>query len=92
LVTPAALSSVFALAARSLVIVPSHDGGTNVIAGRGTIVEFSYGQASFHRHLAQNPGALVVTSPQLALDLDTSLDLIRAEALPAGRWLRDHRR
>jgi 2-phospho-L-lactate guanylyltransferase len=90
LITPGALRTLFALAERKLVLVPAHDGGTNIIAGSGTTIRFSYGQASFHRHLAANPGAQVVTNPELALDLDTSLDLARAAALPAGRWLRDY--
>ncbi|MEA2003126.1 MAG: 2-phospho-L-lactate guanylyltransferase [Actinomycetota bacterium] len=92
LITPTGLSTVFALAERNLVIVPSHDGGTNVIAGKGTAVSFSYGPASFHRHLARYPQARIVTSPELGLDLDTGLDLTRAAALPAGRWLRDYLR
>ncbi len=92
LVTPAALSTVFSLAERDTVIVPSHDGGTNVIAGRGTAVSFSYGEASFHRHLALHPRARIVTSPELGLDLDTGLDLTRAAGLPAGNWLRDYLR
>lgn len=87
LVTPAALGAVFALAAKSVVMVPAHDGGTNVIAGRGTAVRFSYGQGSFHRHLAAYPNARVVSNPQLALDLDTVRDLTRATIDPAGKWL-----
>lgn len=87
LVTPAALGKVFALAAKSVVMVPAHDGGTNVIAGRGTAVRFAYGQGSFQRHLAGYPNAHVLTNPQLALDLDTVRDLARAAIDPAGRWL-----
>jgi 2-phospho-L-lactate guanylyltransferase len=87
LVTPAALSAVFAMAAKNVVMVPAHDGGTNVIAGRGTAVKFAYGQGSFHRHLAGYPSARVLTNPQLALDLDTIRDLTRATIDPAGRWL-----
>jgi 2-phospho-L-lactate guanylyltransferase len=87
LVTPAALGAVFSLASKSVVMVPAHDGGTNVIAGRGTSVRFSYGKGSFHRHLAGYPNARIVTNPQLALDLDTARDLARATIDPAGRWL-----
>ncbi len=87
LVTPAALHLVFALAAKTAVMVPAHDGGTNVIAGRGTAVQFAYGKGSFQRHLAMYPNARVVTHPQLALDLDTARDLKRASVDPGGRWL-----
>lgn len=85
LVTPAALREVFAAAERGTVLVPSYDGGTNVVAGRGTMFRFAYGEASFHRHFAMNPGAQVLTNPQLALDLDTTDDLDRA--LESGGWL-----
>ncbi|MDJ0923831.1 MAG: 2-phospho-L-lactate guanylyltransferase [Acidimicrobiia bacterium] len=88
LVTPAALKRVFKAARQSLVLVPSHDGGTNVIAGMGSAMSFSYGQASFHSHFAQNPAARVVTDPRLALDLDVAADLQRALTHPDGRWLR----
>lgn len=88
LVTPPALQSVFALASAATVLVPSYNGGTNIVAGTGSAFRFSYGQGSFHRHLAANPGAVVHTSPQLALDLDTEDDLSRALALSSGTWLR----
>lgn len=87
LVTPAALGKVFSLAANSVVMVPAHDGGTNVIAGRGTAFRFAYGKGSFKRHLAAFPNARILTDPQLALDLDTVRDLRRAAADPTGRWL-----
>ena len=89
LVTPAALRPVFDLARSGSVLVPSYDGGTNIIGGSGTQFRFSYGRASFHRHIAVNPGAIVHTDPRLALDLDTQRDLTRVLALPAGAWLRD---
>jgi 2-phospho-L-lactate guanylyltransferase len=89
LVTPAALRPVFDLARAGSVLVPSYDGGTNIIGGSGTRFRFSYGRASFHRHIAINSGASVHTDPRLALDLDTKRDLARALALPAGAWLRD---
>lgn len=89
LVTPAALLPIFDLARSGPVLVPSHDGGTNVIAGSGTQFRFSYGKASFHRHISANPGAIVHTDPRLALDLDTEQDLARAQAAPAGAWLED---
>lgn len=87
LVTPAALRIVFSQAASSLVLVPAHDGGTNIVAGRGTAIAFSYGPGSFHRHLASYPNARVITHPELALDLDTGRDLSRAFDHRAGGWL-----
>lgn len=88
LVTPAALTTVFELCRSHTVVVPSYNGGTNVVAGSGAWFRFSYGPGSFHRHLAGNDGVTVQIHPHLALDLDTSADLSRAMALPAGRWLR----
>jgi 2-phospho-L-lactate guanylyltransferase len=70
------------------VVVPSHDGGTSLIKGRGDFT-FSFGPASFHRHLAHRPSARVLTTPGLGLDLDTAADLETARRLPAGRWLDD---
>lgn len=90
LVTPAALSSVFAAARHGTVLVPSYDGGTNVVAGTGSAFVFSYGKASFHRHFAATPDATVVSNRQLALDLDTGDDLSRALSLDEGTWLRSH--
>lgn len=87
LVTPGALSEVFALSRSRTVIVPSYNGGTNVVAGNGSGFRFAYGPGSFRRHLADNRDVTVHTDPYLALDLDTSTDLDRALGLPAGRWL-----
>lgn len=89
LVSPAALHPVFVAARRRLVLVPSHDGGTNIVAGTRTAMDFAYGPGSFHRHLAGHPEAQVHTDPRLALDLDTSGDLDRAVSYADGRWLRD---
>ena len=88
LVTPAALSRVFALSQIGTVLVPSYDGGTNVIGGNGASFRFSYGPGSFHRHLAAHPRSIVSTHPQLALDLDDPADLERALAHPTGAWIR----
>ena len=88
LISPGALLPVFDMARRHTVLVPSHDGGTNVVAGRGSRFEFSYGPASFHRHIAAHPRSQVISNPQLALDLDTEQDLARILALPGGAWLR----
>ncbi len=82
------LEAVFtALTARTVVLAPARDGGTNVIAGEGPF-RFRYGPGSFHRHAASTAGrATVVTRPGLALDLDTPADLDAALAHPAGAWL-----
>jgi 2-phospho-L-lactate guanylyltransferase len=87
LVTPAALGAVFELSKTSTVLVPSYNGGTNVVAGNGSGFRFAYGPGSFHRHLANNTPVVIRPDPQLALDLDTTADLERALQLPAGRWL-----
>lgn len=89
LVTPAALNPIFAAAGRGLVLVPSYDGGTNIVAGTRTTLEFAYGPGSFQRHLARHPRALIHTDPRLALDLDTAGDLDRTLTHADGRWLRD---
>ncbi len=88
LITPGALRAVFEIAAQQTVLVPSHDGGTNVIAGRGTRFRFAYGQASFHSHLAMNPRSAVCVHPALGLDLDTEVDLDRALGATDGAWMR----
>ena len=86
-VTRRDLQLVFNAARTSPVIVPSYDGGTNIIAATDAEFPFSYGAGSFHRHLAKMPGATVVATPRLSLDLDTPRDLERARSLPAGSWL-----
>jgi 2-phospho-L-lactate guanylyltransferase (CobY/MobA/RfbA family) len=88
LVSPPALQQVFDLARTNTVLVPSYNAGTNIVAGTGSAFRFSYGPGSFHRHLVDNPHAVVHTSPLLALDLDTEADLSRALALAPGSWLR----
>ncbi|MDJ0663911.1 MAG: 2-phospho-L-lactate guanylyltransferase [Acidimicrobiia bacterium] len=87
LVTPDVLAPIFELASSSTVLVPSHDGGTNIIAGASTTFPFAYGTSSFHRHLAARPASVVRAHPQLALDLDTTEDLERALSHPLGAWL-----
>ena len=88
LVCPAALIPVFKAANHGLVLVPSHDGGTNIVAGSQTTMDFAYGPGSFHRHLAAHPTARVHIDARLALDLDTAGDLDRALEYADGRWLR----
>jgi len=87
LVTPSALNGVFAASPAGTVIVPSYNGGTNIVAGNGSGFRFAYGPGSFSRHLATNRQVTVHTDPHLALDLDTTADLDRAMTLAAGRWL-----
>ena len=63
------------------VIAPARDGGTNVIAGHSADMRFSYGENSFHRHLALLSAlgpTKVLTRTGLALDLDTPTDLKHA--------------
>lgn len=55
---------------RRAIIAPSLDGGTNVIGGIDPI-SFSYGPDSFSRHLAMMPGAEVMVSRRLAVEVDT---------------------
>ncbi len=88
LVTPGVLRTVFAAATESTVLVPSYDGGTNLIGGTDSGFRFRYGPGSFHRHLADHPRARVVTDPRLALDLDTAGDLSRIVTHQNGEWLR----
>lgn len=87
LATPDALANIFALAETATVLVPSYNGGSNVIAGDDPGFQFRYGPLSFHHHLAANPRTTVRIHPQLTLDLDTEKDLDRALRSPAGRWL-----
>ncbi len=80
------LTAVFSASAGAVSLAPTHDGGTSVIAGFGPF-PFAYGPASFHRHLASAPGAVVVSRPGLAHDLDTPDDLGVVLQLAAGVWL-----
>jgi 2-phospho-L-lactate guanylyltransferase len=90
LATPAALRKVFDAARGNTVLVPSYNGGTNLIAGSEDGFRFAYGPGSFHRHLLACPGAVVVSDAHLALDLDTAADLARAARHPNGTWLRHY--
>lgn len=87
LVTVADLRGVFAAAGATAVVVPSHDGGTNLLAGADPSFPFAYGPGSFHRHLAAAPKAQVVAHPRLARDLDTGHDLEHARRAGGGSWL-----
>lgn len=74
LVDPAALGRVAEASTSGTVLVPSHDGGTNVIASAGEF-PFMYGRGSFHRHFAAAPDATIISDPRLSIDIDTPLQL-----------------
>ncbi len=79
-----------ALATADIVLAPSYDGGTTVVAGVTTSFDFSYGNGSFRRHLAAAAGlrTKIVVTLGLALDLDRPSDLRAAMSHPRGAWLR----
>ena len=68
------IALVDGLGARGSVIAPSSDGGTSAL-GTDRPVDFSYGPASFHRHLAQLGTTSVVARTGLLLDVDSDHDL-----------------
>lgn len=70
------------------VVAPSSDGGTTAIGTRGHR-DFSFGPASFHRHLKALPQAEVLIRPGLLLDIDSESDLQAAMSVPDGTWIRD---
>lgn len=70
-------------------LAPSSDGGTSALSATRSI-EFDYGPASFHRHLALMHSPNVVARPGLLHDLDSPADLASALAHPLGSWLADH--
>jgi len=70
-------------------LAPSSDGGTSALSATRSI-EFDYGPASFHRHLALLDSPNVVARPGLLHDLDSPTDLESALAHPLGSWLGDH--
>jgi 2-phospho-L-lactate guanylyltransferase len=74
LVNAPTLKTVADASASGTVLVPSHDGGTNVIASSGAF-PFAYGPGSFHRHFAAVPGAMIISNPSLSIDIDTSAQL-----------------
>jgi len=74
LVDARALNTVVEASVSGTVLVPSHDGGTNVIASSGGF-PFAYGPGSFHRHFAAVPDATIISSPELSIDIDTPLQL-----------------
>ncbi len=74
LVTSGAISAAASVAEQSVLLVPSHDGGTTVVGGFGRF-PFAYGPGSFHRHLRSRPDAVVAPSAELSVDLDTPVHL-----------------
>jgi 2-phospho-L-lactate guanylyltransferase len=70
------------------VIAPSADGGTSAIGGMGPF-SFSFGTASFHRHLPRLESPEVVVRAGLSLDVDSPNDLMSAAASARGHWLED---
>lgn len=89
LVTPSDLTALkVVLEEGHGVISPSADGGTSAI-GSIDVVDFSYGVASFHRHLARLGDPAIVTRPGLLLDVDSPADLDAAASNPRGRWITD---
>ena len=78
-----------AIPEHGVVLAPSHNGGTSLIAGHLDAYPFAYGPASFRRHLARATGfdPRVLVRPGLAIDLDGPEDLAVVARLPAGQWL-----
>ncbi len=74
-VTAEALDDVADTARQSHVLVPSADGGTNVVGGRGWF-PFAFGPGSFTRHFAARPDAVVAPSRALSVDIDTEFHLV----------------
>ncbi|HEX6301428.1 MAG TPA: 2-phospho-L-lactate guanylyltransferase [Acidimicrobiia bacterium] len=70
------------------VIAPSADGGTSAIGSRDR-VDFSFGVASFHRHLNSLNDPEVVARRGLLLDVDSAGDLQAASTSDRGRWLEE---
>ena len=89
LITPTDLDGIAAAARRgSVVLAPSRDGGTNLIAATGGF-RFAYGPGSFARHVAAaaQRTPLIVVRTGLAVELDTPADLAATVRRPDGRWL-----
>lgn len=90
---PADLSAALvATPRRGVLLAPSHNGGTSLIAANLDSFPFSYGRASFRRHLAASLEAdhRILVRAGLAIDLDGPEDLAISARLPAGRWLGVH--
>ncbi len=68
------------------VVAFSYDGGTSALGGSGPY-PFSYGVASFHRHLHSGHLPVVLASLGFILDIDRPADLFAAARHPRGAWL-----
>lgn len=77
------------LAAGRSPLAPSNDGGSALIGGRGPF-DFSYGPASFHRHLPRLGEPAVLVRLGLILDLDEPSDFHAARSHLRGAWLRQY--
>ncbi|NOY56553.1 MAG: 2-phospho-L-lactate guanylyltransferase [Actinobacteria bacterium] len=79
-----------ALEEADVVIAPSYNGGTTVVAGTLGSFDFRYGEGSFRRHLgvASRKRLRIVVRLGLGLDLDGPSDLESAIRHPRGAWLR----
>ena len=73
------------------VIVPSRDGGTNILGGASGValedIHFKYGAGSFFLHRRQLPLATVLVSPSLSIDLDSTTDLEAVRRHRNGMWI-----
>ncbi|MBN2113719.1 MAG: 2-phospho-L-lactate guanylyltransferase [Acidimicrobiia bacterium] len=90
--TPSNVASVLgAMGPGRVVLAPSRNGGTNLLAA-AVPLHFAYGPRSFSHHLAaaRHLERRVVVALGTALDLDTPEDLRAAAALPGGEWLREY--
>ena len=89
-VTPADLRTALgAIPPGGVLLAPSHNGGTSLIAAHLETFPFAYGRASFRHHCAtaaHHPHKFLIR-PGLAIDLDGPADLAAALRLPDGRWL-----
>jgi len=74
LVTASALRMTAGAASNTTVLVPSQDGGTNLIASEGPF-PFAYGPGSFHRHFASVPRATIISTAELSIDIDSPTQL-----------------
>ena len=72
-----------------VLLAPSHDGGTSLLAADLDVFPFAYGRASFRRHLraAAPLSHRILVRAGFAIDLDGPADLATAAGLPAGGWL-----
>lgn len=67
-----------------IVLSPSHNGGTSVVAGATPTFPFRYGPGSFRRHLAAvRESVRVVVRRGLAVDVDQPRDLVAVRRLGA---------